>query len=1150
MSNFKVYDPVAELIAAGPGTGGGLPSTGGTLTGNLTMQVPSKVVQCEPPIDPCDLTNKTYVDSLIGGGPFLPLAGGTLNGNVTLTAPAKIVQSQAPVNGPDLANKTYVDSLIGGGPFLPLAGGTLNGNVTLTAPAKIVQSQAPVNGPDLANKTYVDASIVAIGTGPFLPLVGGTMTGAIVQPLAPNTVNDLTNKAYVDTQISTLNVPDASSLVKGKIQLSGDLTGTATLPRVANLAIDNSKLDNFTNTKMLKGSSSLSLAATDISLGPGLDISGTQLNILTNSLDKAGNTQFGLVEFDPSGDLTETFLNSGIAKIQNLAISNSKLANFASNSQLKGSASAGPTSAVDITLGAGLSMATTTLSVDATSLPIIPVSKGGTGAMTLTGYLQGNGTSPITTISSIPVIDINGAVGSVNGIFPTPTNGGNVAVFLGGVSTGTLAAIPAQPQPNGDIYVVSGDPTPVNDGRTFISDGAIWLEVTTNQAATDARYVLKAGDAMTGDLSIPNGVKVLLNDLPTGGTDAANKNYVDTLVASSAVPDATTVVKGKIQLAGDFDPTSTASVPVIKSATTTIQGKIQLAGDLTGTAASPLVANLAITNSKLANLTLNSQLKGSASIGPTSAADISLGPNLVMSGSTLDVDTSNLQGTFLPLIGGTLSGDLIMNSGTNILIPDLPLNPIEATNKGYVDSIITPPATTLIQGKIKLGGDLSGVGTTADAPVITNSAVTNIKLNPGLSSTLKGTNGSTVVSDITLGSGLSMPASTLQIDMTAVQKAGSAQFGVVEFDSSGDLDPTSTNSGIAVIKPQGVTNSKINPGATSTLKGTNGSTVVSDIALGSGLSMPASTLQIDMTAVQKAGSAQFGVVEFDSSGDLDATSANSGIALVGSNKITYSKIQQAAPSTIMGTPSNNTNPGNFGALTLGSSMSLTGLNGTPATGNVLNSAISFVTGTNPNITAPVDRPATSNIAYIGNNGSLWIWNGSSYIAPSGTAQLIKSTTTYLIGPTPTPSLDLPMTDYNIIVPDGATLKALYMFRYQFSANAYAPAFTFIGPVAGDFFYGILQRISGNAANATPITMVAFNTDNILFGDVLIDSSNPPNMNGLVNPDIYNTNLITVEYTNNSGSNKTIIPIFQRDVPGAGGQTIRCTGGSVEYRIYT
>ena len=58
--NFKLYDPVAQLVATGGGSGGGLPLTGGTLTGNLVLTAPAKVLQCENPTGACDVVNLQY----------------------------------------------------------------------------------------------------------------------------------------------------------------------------------------------------------------------------------------------------------------------------------------------------------------------------------------------------------------------------------------------------------------------------------------------------------------------------------------------------------------------------------------------------------------------------------------------------------------------------------------------------------------------------------------------------------------------------------------------------------------------------------------------------------------------------------------------------------------------------------------------------------------------------------------------------------------------------------------------------------------------------------------------------------------------------------------------------------------------------------
>jgi hypothetical protein len=214
---------------------------------------------------------------------------------------------------------------------------------------------------DITNFTVYDTvSQLIAGDGPYLPLSGGTMSGAILQPLLPTTNNELTNKNYVDSQIS--NIPDATPLVKGKIQLAGDLTGTASFPTVSLFAITNSKLSNMTATSQLKGSSQFSSTVTDISLGTGLSMTGSTLNATGVAVPTAGNTQFGVVEFNAAGDLTETSLNSGIAVVKALAITNSKLSDMTAVSQLKGSSSSS-SAVTDISLGTGLSMSGSTLNI-------------------------------------------------------------------------------------------------------------------------------------------------------------------------------------------------------------------------------------------------------------------------------------------------------------------------------------------------------------------------------------------------------------------------------------------------------------------------------------------------------------------------------------------------------------------------------------------------------------------------------------------------------------------------------------------------------------------------------------------------------------------------------------------------------------------
>ena len=80
---------------------------------------------------------------------------------------------------------------------------------------------------------------------------------------------------------------------------------------------------------------------------------------------------------------------------------------------------------------------------------------------------------------------------------------------FGNVTTGTTASRPLNAGTNGNIYVISGDANTANNGRTYISDGAAWNEVTSNQAATDARYVqlAAAGVSSVGSISVSSNVK-------------------------------------------------------------------------------------------------------------------------------------------------------------------------------------------------------------------------------------------------------------------------------------------------------------------------------------------------------------------------------------------------------------------------------------------------------------------------------------------------------------------------------------------------------------------------------------------------------------------------------------------------------------------
>lgn len=139
----------AEIAA-----GAGLPTTGGTMSGYLTLNA--------APVNDLHASTKKYVDdakaaALAVANAALPLAGGAMTGAMTVLAPTATMHP---------ATKTYVDS-----GFLNRAGGASN-----TMTGELILAGNPSNANGAANKSYVDG---------FLPKTGGTMTGAITLSADP-----------------------------------------------------------------------------------------------------------------------------------------------------------------------------------------------------------------------------------------------------------------------------------------------------------------------------------------------------------------------------------------------------------------------------------------------------------------------------------------------------------------------------------------------------------------------------------------------------------------------------------------------------------------------------------------------------------------------------------------------------------------------------------------------------------------------------------------------------------------------------------------------------------------------------------------------------------------------------------------------------
>jgi hypothetical protein len=582
--------------------------------------------------------------------------------------------------------------------------------------------QAATSG--IALQASVDAkadknSPIFTGT-PSLP----TGTTGVTQTSSDNSTK-LATTAYVDAQIA-VGAPEASSSSMGIIKLAGALGGTASSPTVpgltlkedltnkstaADLGATNASDEKYPSQKAVKTYVDNQVTSATIP-----DASSTNKGKLKLAGDLAGTANEPLIA---TGAITSAKILDGsiaTADIADLAITDGKIGGIA-GTKVTGNI---PGNAANVN-------------------GIIAVGNGGTGATDLTGYVKGNGgTNAMTTVSKIPVEDVNGAVRMVNG--STPDSEGKVTILFGRVTSGNYANVPTIGGINGDIYIVSGDGNASNNGRTFIKDDANWNEVSPNTASTDARYLRLGGGTMEGVLTIPTGKALILTDAPTGSTDAANKGYVDAKSAAAA-PDASSSVSGKIKLAGDLGGTyDSPSVPGLAAKapidspnfTGTVRGITKSMVGLenvenTSDANKPVSdATLTALNLKapLASPTFSGTATFTGNVSGITATMVGLGN--VTNKSEADLAISTATTTELNKKENSANKSTATDLGGTNASDDK--YPSQKAVKTYVAESLSsgaPDADGLTKGKIKLAGDLTG---TAESPSIATGVITSAKI--------------------------------------------------------------------------------------------------------------------------------------------------------------------------------------------------------------------------------------------------------------------------------------------------------------------------------------------------------------------------------------------------------------------------------------
>jgi hypothetical protein len=226
-----------------------------------------------------------------------------------------------------------------------------------------------------------------------------------------------------------------------------------------------------------------------------------------------------------------------------------------------------------------------------------------------------------------------------------------------------------------------------------------------------------------------------------------------------------------------FVQTAMASVTVADADATT-KGKIQLAGDLGGTAALPTVPGLA-QKEDVGNKSVSVSTDATSNSKYPSVKAVKDYVDLATTGVALQTSLNNKADLNSPVFTGTPS----LPTGTTGVTQTSGNNSTALATTAFVQTAMASAtvvdANTSTKGKIQLAGDLGGTGTTAAAPVISDNAISTVKIANGavtdakFSGSLsvgKGGTGATTLTGILKGNGTNaFTQATINTDYSLVR---------------------------------------------------------------------------------------------------------------------------------------------------------------------------------------------------------------------------------------------------------------------------------------------------------------------------------------------------------------------------------------------
>jgi hypothetical protein len=406
---------------------------------------------------------------------------------------------------------------------------TFTGTPVLPTGTTGITQSATDNSTKLATTAFVQAATTGIALQAAVDAKADknspTFTGTPILPtgttgatqLSGDNSTKLATTAYVDAQVSA-GAADASSSIKGIIQLTGALGGTASSPTVPGLALKANTSDVTTSliTKEDASNKSNSALGTSTTLFPTQNAVKTYVDgqISSATIVDADASTKGKLQL--AGDLAGSALSPSVVKLRGTPISSiaPTTAGHVLTYDVNGSATwAAPANSANTISGVvpvanggtGLSSVTSGGAVYASSSSALttgtlPITAGGTGAAT--ANLAFNTLVPDQTSNTGKYLTTNGTNTSWSGVTATSYSG-TLPVLNGGTGQTTIAGIQSILGLAGTKVAIGADA-----GKTNQAEGASAFggqAGQTSQGAYSVALGYVAGQLNQGTLSVAVG---------------------------------------------------------------------------------------------------------------------------------------------------------------------------------------------------------------------------------------------------------------------------------------------------------------------------------------------------------------------------------------------------------------------------------------------------------------------------------------------------------------------------------------------------------------------------------------------------------------------------------------------------------------------